>query len=97
MKGGLGVYLTPNPVKQAMLEIAFHDIQQDQKAVEELVAGEFRFADPTCGSFGFGSVALSRLNALIESITGISDQERGSIKQKCVMKLLSVLIRHPAW
>lgn len=81
-KGGLGVYLTPNPVKQAMLEIAFLDIQKDQKTVEELVAGEFRFADPTCGSFGFGSVALSRLNALIESITGISDQEREALNKK---------------
>ena len=64
-KGGLGVYLTPNPVKQAMLDIAFHDIQQDPEAVQELVAGAFRFCDPTCGSFGFGSVALSRLRSLI--------------------------------
>ncbi len=76
-KGGLGVYLTPNPVKQAMLEIAFHDIQQDPKAIEELVAGAFRFCDPTCGSFGFGSVALSRLRQLIwGQLSGIDDLEK---------------------
>lgn len=81
-KGGLGVYLTPNPVKQAMLEIAFHDIQQDQKTVEELVAGNFRFADPTCGSFGFGSVGLSRLDTVIDTMGGLSDTERETLKQK---------------
>ena len=81
-KGGLGVYLTPNPVKQAMLEIAFHDIQEDQKTVEALVAGEFRFADPTCGSFGFGSVALSRMDTVIETIAGLTDQDREALQQK---------------
>ncbi len=81
-KGGLGVYLTPNPVKQAMLEIAFHDIQQDQKTVEELVAGNFTFADPTCGSFGFGSVGLSRLDTVIDTMGGLSDTERETLKQK---------------
>jgi len=81
-KGGLGVYLTPNPVKQAILEIAFHDIQQDQKTVEELVAGDFRFGDPTCGSFGFGSVGLSRLDTVIDTMGGLSDAEREALKQK---------------
>lgn len=81
-KGGLGVYLTPNPVKQAMLEIAFHDIQKDQKTVEELVAGDFRFADPTCGSFGFGSVALSRMDTVIDNMGGLTDPDREALKQK---------------
>ena len=81
-KGGLGVYLTPNPVKQAMLEIAFHDIQKDQKTVEELVAGEFRIADPTCGSFGFGSVALSRLDTVIDNMGGLADPDRQALKQR---------------
>ena len=75
-KGGLGVYLTPNPVKQAMLEIAFNDIQQDAKAVEELVAGDFKFCDPTCGSYGFGSVAHSRVRTVIENLAGLSDSEK---------------------
>ncbi|WP_295606574.1 N-6 DNA methylase [uncultured Lamprocystis sp.] len=76
-KGGLGVYLTPNPVKQAMLDIAFHDIALDTKSIEELTAGNFRFCDPTCGSFGFGSVALSRLRQLIwVQLAAIPDAEK---------------------
>lgn len=84
-KGGLGVYLTPNPVKQAMLEIAFHDIQLDSKAMEELVAGQFRFCDPACGTYGFGSVALSRLNAVVDNLAGMSDTEKQKLKDKLVM------------
>ncbi len=73
-KGGLGVYLTPNPVKQAMLEIAFHDILNDPKAVEELTARDaegkplFRYGDPTCGSYGFGSVALRHVEMALEQL-----------------------------
>lgn len=81
-KGGLGVYLTPNPVKQAMLEIAFHDIQQDPKAVEDLVAGQFRFCDPACGSYGFGSVALSRLTTVVDNLAGLSDTEKEKLKEE---------------
>jgi type I restriction enzyme M protein len=48
-KGGLGVYLTPAPVKQAMLSIAFHDIKEETP--ELLNATDqglpvFRFCDP---------------------------------------------------
>ncbi|WP_295454538.1 N-6 DNA methylase [uncultured Thiodictyon sp.] len=83
-KGGLGVYLTPNPVKQAMLDIAFHDIAQDQEAIQELVAGAFRFCDPTCGSYGFGSVALSRLRALIQQELPLADSEKEQLFQHTV-------------
>lgn len=73
-KGGLGVYLTPNPVKQAMLSLAFHDILKDTEAVAQLTTRGadgrpvFRFCDPTCGSYGFGSVAKSHLYAALEEI-----------------------------
>jgi len=83
-KGGLGVYLTPNPVKQAMLDIAFHDLAQDQEAIQELVAGSFRFCDPTCGSYGFGSVALSRLRALIQQELPLPDSEKEQLFQHTV-------------
>jgi type I restriction enzyme M protein len=58
-KGGLGVYLTPNPVKQAMLSTAFHDILQDPEVAAQLATRDenqipvFRFCDPTCGSYWF--------------------------------------------
>jgi type I restriction enzyme M protein len=80
-KGGLGVYLTPNPVKQAMLEIAMHDLQQDNEAMERLTAGTFRFCDPTCGSFGFGSVALSHIEGVVEHLGGISNTQKAKLKQ----------------
>lgn len=80
-KGGLGVYLTPNPVKQAMLEIAMHDIQKDNAAMERLTAGDFRFCDPTCGSFGFGSVALSHIENVVDHLGGMSDAQKKDLKQ----------------
>lgn len=80
-KGGLGVYLTPNPVKQAMLEIAMHDIQQDNSIMERLTAGSFRFCDPTCGSFGFGSVALSHIENVVDHLGGMSDAQKMTLKQ----------------
>jgi type I restriction enzyme M protein len=80
-KGGLGVYLTPNPVKQAMLEIAMHDIQQDNAIMERLTSGAFRFCDPTCGSFGFGSVALSHIESVVDHLGGMSDAQKAKLKQ----------------
>lgn len=80
-KGGLGVYLTPNPVKQAMLEIAMHDIQQDNAAMEQLTSGAFRFCDPTCGSFGFGSVALSHIESVVDHLGGMSNTQKQNLKQ----------------
>lgn len=70
-----------NLVKQAMLQIAFHDILEDAKAVEELVAGQFRFCDPTCGSFGFGSVAMSQAMSAIDSLP-LPDEEKDHLKEK---------------
>uniref|UniRef100_B8HZR5 N-6 DNA methylase n=1 Tax=Cyanothece sp. (strain PCC 7425 / ATCC 29141) TaxID=395961 RepID=B8HZR5_CYAP4 len=71
---GMGVYLTPAPVKQAMLAIAFHDIKTETP--ELLTArGEdgkpaFRFCDPTCGSYGFGSVAMGYLERALMDVLG---------------------------
>ncbi|MBM4287441.1 MAG: SAM-dependent methyltransferase [Deltaproteobacteria bacterium] len=73
-KGGLGIYLTPAPVKQAMLAIAFHDILEESPEI--LTAREadgtptFRFADPACGSYGFGAVAMGYLERALAGIYG---------------------------
>lgn len=75
-KGGLGIYLTPSPVKQAMLSLAFHDIKESTEDAANLVARDgqgrpaFRFCDPTCGSAGFLSVALSHLRRTLDDIGG---------------------------
>ncbi|EKO3681236.1 N-6 DNA methylase [Vibrio metschnikovii] len=82
-KGGLGVYLTPNPVKQAMIEIAMHDIANDDAIMAKLSNGDFKFCDPTCGSFGFGSVALSQIDTLVDvQLGGLSDDEKANLKKK---------------
>lgn len=75
-KGGLGIYLTPAPVKQAMLSLAFHDIKESSEDTASLVARDgkglpaFRFCDPACGSGGFLSVALSHLRRTLDEIGG---------------------------
>jgi len=75
-KGGLGIYLTPAPVKQAMLALAFHDIKESTEDAANLVARDgkgrpaFRFCDPACGSGGFLSVALSHLRRTLDEIGG---------------------------
>ncbi|WP_321946809.1 class I SAM-dependent DNA methyltransferase [Paraburkholderia sp. J10-1] len=75
-KGGLGIYLTPAPVKQAMLSLAFHDIKESTEDAARLVARDgkgrpaFRFCDPACGSGGFLSVALSHLRRTLDEIGG---------------------------
>ena len=75
-KGGLGIYLTPAPVKQAMLALAFHDIKESTEDAARLVARDgkgrpaFRFCDPACGSGGFLSVALSHLRRTLDEIGG---------------------------
>ncbi|MDG3087795.1 N-6 DNA methylase [Vibrio hannami] len=81
-KGGLGVYLTPNPVKQAMLEIAMHDIDDDDEMRSRLANGDFRFCDPTCGSFGFGSVALSQIDKWIDFKLVLADDKKQELKRQ---------------
>jgi type I restriction enzyme M protein len=73
-KGGLGIYLTPAPVKQAMLEIAFHDILEE---TPELLSARdaqgkpvFRYCDPACGTYGFGVVALGYLERALAQLSG---------------------------
>lgn len=73
-KGGLGVYLTPAPVKHAMLDIAFHDIKEEQP--ELLTARDadgkptFRFCDPACGTYGLGTVGMGYLERALQQIRG---------------------------
>lgn len=69
-KGGLGVYLTPAPVKHAAVEIAVHDMLQEPELFSRDADGEpaFRFCDPACGSYGFGVVLISYLERAIKEI-----------------------------
>jgi len=73
-KGGIGIYLTPAPVKQCMLALAFHDIL---KETPELLTARnpdntpaFRFCDPACGTYGFGVVEMGYLKRALEELPG---------------------------
>lgn len=73
-KGGLGIYLTPSPVKQAMLEIAFHDILAETPEILSARGADgkptFRYCDPACGTYGFGVVALGYLDRALRELGG---------------------------
>jgi type I restriction enzyme M protein len=94
-KGGLGIYLTPAPVKQAMLAMAFHDIKQSTEDAASLVARDgqgrpaFRFCDPTCGSAGFLSVALSHLRRALDEIGG-----KATATEEARRKLFAEMCEH---
>ncbi|WP_372880857.1 class I SAM-dependent DNA methyltransferase [Psychromonas sp.] len=73
-KGGMGVYLTPAPVKQCMLQMAMHDILQESPELLNTKGSDnkpvFRFCDPTCGSYGFGSIALGHVERALMEVLG---------------------------
>ncbi len=94
-KGGLGIYLTPAPVKQAMLSLAFHDIKESTADAANLVARDgtgrpaFRFCDPACGSGGFLSVALSHLRRTLDEIGG-----RATATEEARRRLFAEICEH---
>jgi type I restriction enzyme M protein len=71
-KGGLGIYLTPAPVKQAMLSVALHDIRTETPGLLTARNADgtpaFRFCDPACGTYGFGVVALGYLERTLREL-----------------------------
>jgi type I restriction enzyme M protein len=73
-KGGLGVYLTPAPVKQCMLQMAMHDILEESPEILNSKGKDgkpvFRYCDPTCGSYGFGSIALGHIERALMEVLG---------------------------
>lgn len=78
-KEGVGIYLTPKPVKQAMVEMALHDIETHDvgKLAARNADGKpsFRAGDPAGGSLGFLVTLLPPLGRLLEKIN-LSDDER---------------------
>lgn len=83
-KEGVGIYLTPAPVKRAMVDLALHDIEATDYGI--LTARDakgrptFRVGDPTGGSAGFLVTLLPQLRRLIyESLGGLTDGERDTL------------------
>lgn len=81
-KEGIGVYLTPAPVKRAMVEMVLHDIvQHDVARLIELEADgrpAFCAGDPSGGSSGFLVALLPHLKRVVEGLN-ISDAEKAQL------------------
>ena len=81
-KEGFGIYLTPSPVKRAMVDIALHDIEaHDYGTLTSRTADgkpSFRVVDPTGGSAGFLVTLLPQLRRLLEHMN-MTDEERDNL------------------
>ena len=80
-KGGMGIYLTPQQVRDAMVQIAFYDIlQEEAEAItrKDPQTGKplFRVGDPCCGSAGFLVTAMHEVRKHVNKLLGLSDQQR---------------------
>lgn len=83
-KEGVGIYLTPAPVKRAMVDIVLHDIESEDygalTARDPKGRPAFRVCDPTGGSAGFLVTLLPQLRRLLfERIGGMTDVDRESL------------------
>jgi len=79
-KEGIGIYLTPYPVKRAMVDMVLHDIANDLESFGRLIERDasgkpaFKVCDPTGGSGGFLVTLLPPLRLLLEN-SNLSDKE----------------------
>ena len=80
-KGGMGIYLTPQQVRDAMVQLAFFDIlREDPGTVTRRNAqtGDlgFRVGDPCCGSGGFLVSGMREVRKYVEKLVGLSEKQR---------------------
>ena len=80
-KGGMGIYLTPQQVRDAMVQMAFHDILKDDPGAitrRDPVTGDliFRVGDPCCGSGGFLVTAMREVRKYVDKLVGLTDRQR---------------------
>jgi len=83
-KGGMGIYLTPQQVRDTMVQMAFHDIikenpgeitRRDSQTNKML----FRACDPACGSAGFLVTAMREVRKHVDKLLGLSELQRAEL------------------
>jgi len=82
-KGGFAIYLTPDPVKEAVMEIAFHDIKKETPEILTAEKGgqlDFRAGDIACGSGGFEVKLLAHFDRALEDLP-MPDEKRERLKR----------------
>ena len=81
-KEGVGIYLTPAPVKRAMVDMVLHDIETHDYGSLTVCDAEgrptFRAGDPAGGSLGFLVALLPPLRRLLERMN-LTDKEREAL------------------
>lgn len=80
-KGGMGIYLTPQQVRDAMVQMVFHDILHEDPGLltrRDAKSGkiQFRVCDPCCGSAGFLITAMREVRKRIDKLLGLSASQR---------------------
>lgn len=83
-KGGMGIYLTPQQVRDAMVQIALHDIVKEDPALitrqdPRTGATELRVCDPCCGSGGFLVTGMREVRKHVNRLMGLSDAQRAEL------------------
>lgn len=90
-KGGMGIYLTPQQVRDAMVQMAFHDIlKEDPGAVtrQDAKTGQtvFRVCDPCGGSGGFLVTAIREVRKQVNKLLGLSVKQRAELLSRILSR-----------
>jgi type I restriction enzyme M protein len=77
----MGIYLTPQQVRDAMVQMAFYDVlKEDPGAITRRDPQTnnilFRVCDPACGSAGFLVTAMREVRKHVEKLLGLSEAQR---------------------
>jgi len=83
-KGGMGVYLTPQQVRDAMVQMVFHDLLAEDPGLLTRIDPEtgrpgVRICDPCCGSAGFLVTSMREVRKHVEKLVGMSLAQRSQL------------------
>lgn len=85
-KGGMGVYLTPQQVRDAMVQMVFHDVLTEDPGLLTRInpktgRPEFRICDPCSGSAGFLVTGMREVRKHVNKLVGMSEAQRAKLLQ----------------
>lgn len=83
-KGGMGIYLTPQQVRDAMVQMAFFDILKEDSGKitrRDPKSGQpsFHVCDPCCGSAGFLVTAMREVRKHVQKLMGLTSEQQAEL------------------
>jgi type I restriction enzyme M protein len=83
-KGGMGIYLTPQQVRDAMVQMAFFDILKEDSGKitrrdPKTGLPSFHVCDPCCGSAGFLVTAMREVRKHVQKLLGLSVEQQADL------------------